>query len=164
MEVPGGSNVGQDGTVTAPNGDQSRPNMDGTITVPGHDNQFGTEDDGIIKPNGPNKPVVNPDGTITLPDGGVITFPGLSDCKIVIDPTGYVDSRGVVTNPGADGIINTADDVVLDPAVVCNVVVTEPQQPTKPKATHTGSASNMMMLFVTFAISSVVVIGLRRRK
>ena len=164
MEVPGGSNVGQDGTVTAPNGDQSRPNMDGTITVPGHDNQFGTEDDGIIKPNGPNKPVVNPDGTITLPDGGVITFPGLSDCEIVIEPTGYVDSRGVVTNPGADGIINTADDVVLDPAVVCNVVVTEPQQPTKLEATHTGSASNVMMLFVTIAISSVVVIVLKRRK
>ena len=164
MEVPGGSNVGQDGTVTAPNGDQSRPNADGTITVPGHDNQFGTDDDGIITPNGPNKPVLNPDGTITLPDGGVIKFPGLGDCEIEILPGGHVASTGVVTNPGADGIINTADDEILDPAKVCAIEVTTPVKPTKPQSTHTGAMNNMIMLLLVIAISSATVLGLRRRK
>ena len=164
MEVPPGSNVGQDGTVTAPNGDQSRPNADGTITVPGHDNQFGTDDDGIITPNGPNKPVLNPDGTITLPDGGVIKFPGLGDCEIEILPGGHVASTGVVTNPGADGIINTADDEILDPAKVCAIEVTTPVKPTKPQSTHTGAMNNMIMLLLVIAISSATVLGLRRRK
>ena len=159
MEVPGGSNVGQDGTVTAPNGDQSRPNVDGTITVPGHDNQFGTDDDGIITPNGPNKPVLNPDGTITLPDGGVIKFPGLGDCEIEILPGGHVASTGVVTNPGADGIINTADDEILDPAKVCAI------EPTvTPKPTNTGVMSSVFTLLVGIVVSGVAVHTLRRRK
>ena len=127
VEVPSGTTVDTDGTITLPEGDQNT-----TITLPGKDKILGTEDDLILHPsldgNGKNNSTISAEGTVTLPDGGVLYVPSIPDqgkIKVMLPEGATVTADGTITIPegtkrgyvlpGKDAVIDTEDDVLVDP-------------------------------------------------
>ena len=127
IDVPGGTVVNPDGTIKLPEGDQNT-----TITLPGKDKILGTEDDLILHPsldgNGKNNSTISADGTVTLPDGGVLYVPSIPDqgmIKVMLPEGATVTADGTITIPegtkrgyvlpGKDAVIDTEDDVLVDP-------------------------------------------------
>ena len=84
---------------------------DGSAVVPGGDMNFGTGDDVIIKPKDDNKPSVNPDGSVQVPNGAEVVTPN----GTVIPPNGsIVKPNGTIVAPGTDGTTNPG--VPIDPS------------------------------------------------
>lgn len=127
VEVPGGTTVDTDGTITLPEGDQNT-----TITLPGKDRILDTEDDVTVKPsldkNGKNNAKIDENGNVTLPDGGVLYVPSIPDqgmIKVMLPEGATVTADGTITIPegtkrgyvlpGKDAVIDTEDDVLVDP-------------------------------------------------
>lgn len=127
VEVPGGTTVDTDGTITLPEGDQNT-----TITLPGKDRILDTEDDVTVKPsldkNGKNNAKIDETGNVTLPDGGVLYVPSIPDqgmIKVMLPEGATVTADGTITIPegtkrgyvlpGKDAVIDTEDDVLVDP-------------------------------------------------
>lgn len=127
VTVPGGTTIGADGTITLPEDDQETK-----ITLPGKDKILGTEDDLILHPsldgNGKNNSIISEEGTVTLPDGGVLYVPSIPDqgmIKVMLPEGATVTADGTITIPegtkrgyvlpGKDAVIDTEDDVLVDP-------------------------------------------------
>lgn len=84
---------------------------DGSAVVPGEDTKFGTDDDVIIKPKDDNKPSVNPDSSVKVPNGAEVVTPN----GTVIPPNGsIVKPDGTIVAPGTDGTTNPG--VQIDPS------------------------------------------------
>ena len=84
---------------------------DGSAVVPGKDTIFGNEDDVVIKPNGDQLPKVNPDKTVSVPEGGEVVTPN----GTVIPPNGsIVKPDGTIVAPGDNG--KTDPGVTIDPS------------------------------------------------
>lgn len=84
---------------------------DGSAVVPGGDMNFGNGDDVIIKPKDDNKPSVNPDGSVKVPNGAEVVTPN----GTVIPPNGsIVKPNGTIVAPGTDGTTNPG--VPIDPS------------------------------------------------
>lgn len=127
VTVPGGTTIGADGTITLPEDDQETK-----ITLPGKDKILGTGDDLILHPsldgNGKNNSTISEEGTVTLPDGGVLYVPSIPDqgmIKVMLPEGATVTADGTITIPegtkrgyvlpGKDAVIDTEDDVLVDP-------------------------------------------------
>ena len=119
--VPNGTIVNPDGTVTVPGPDTVtgenvtvKPNGDGSITVPGPDKDPNNGNDNVtVKPNDKgDQPTINPDGTVTVPDGGKVDTPAGE----VTPPNGsVVNPDGSITTPNGpiikpDGNVTTGPD------------------------------------------------------
>lgn len=84
---------------------------DGSAVVPGGDMDFGTDDDVIIKPKDDNKPSVNPDGSVNVPNGAEVVTPN----GTVLPPHGsIVKPDGTIVAPGTDG--TTKPGITIDPS------------------------------------------------
>lgn len=84
---------------------------DGSAVVPGGDMNFGTDDDVIIKPKDDNKPSVNPDGSVNVPNGAEVVTPN----GTVLPPHGsIVKPDGTIVAPGTDG--TTKPGITIDPS------------------------------------------------
>ena len=84
---------------------------DGSAVVPGEDTKFGTDDDVIIKPKDDNKPSVNPDGSVKVPNGAEVVTPN----GTVIPPNGsIVKPDGTIVAP--DGNDKTDPGIPIDPS------------------------------------------------
>ena len=84
---------------------------DGSAVVPGVDMFFGTGDDVIIKPKDDNKPSVNPDSSVNVPNGAEVVTPN----GTVLPPNGsIVKPDGTIVAPGTDGTTNPG--VTIDPS------------------------------------------------
>ena len=109
VTVPNGSTVNPDGTVTTPGADGKpgttvKPNPDGTITLPGADGDINKDQDNPTvtpTPGATQKPTINPDGSVTLPEGGTVK-PGNGE-PVTVPNGSTVNPDGTVTTPGADG-------------------------------------------------------------
>lgn len=128
IDVPGGTKVDPDGTITLPDNNQQTQ-----IILPGKDKVLGTEDDLILTPNlddkGKNNTTIDETGKVTLPDGGRVTFPSNPDMGRVgvelpagstITPDGVITvpdgtKKGYVL-PGKDALLDTDDDVIVEPS------------------------------------------------
>ena len=127
IQVPGGTTVDKDGTIKLPDDDQNT-----VITLPGKDTILGTEDDLILHPsldgNGKNNSTISAEGTVTLPDGGVLYVPSIPNqgkIKVMLPEGAAVTADGTITIPegtkrgyvlpGKDAVIDTEDDVLVDP-------------------------------------------------
>ena len=84
---------------------------DGSAVVPGGDMNFGTGDDVIIKPKDDNKPSVNQDGSVKVPNGAEVVTPN----GTVIPPNGsIVKPDGTIIAP--DGNDKTDPGIKIDPS------------------------------------------------
>lgn len=100
--------------------------------LPGKDLIPGTEDDVIVRPDkdkdGNNNSSIDETGKVTLPDGGVLYVPSIPDqgkIKVMLPEGATVTADGTITIPegtkrgyvlpGKDAVIDTEDDVLVDP-------------------------------------------------
>lgn len=100
--------------------------------LPGKDLIPGTEDDVTVRPDkdkdGNNNSGQDKDGNVTLPDGGVLYVPSIPDqgmIKVMLPEGATVTADGTITIPegtkrgyvlpGKDAVIDTEDDVLVDP-------------------------------------------------
>ena len=132
--VPDGTIVTPGGSITLPgpgtvtgNDVTLLPNGNGSITVPGPDNNINRpEDNVIVNPSGTNKPTINPDGTIDVPNGGVVNIPAgdvtppngsvvYPDGTIVTPNGPVINPDGSVGIPGPNGNLGDQDDVLVPP-------------------------------------------------
>ena len=133
--IPGGSTIKPDGTVITPNGNQVRPNPEGGVELPGIDGSItnNPQDNPLVKPEGNGPITVNPDGSLSVPVGGTITFPNnLDNNNEITFPSGsnitkngqvtppggspvLPNANGTITIPGADGNLGTPDDGIVTP-------------------------------------------------
>ena len=99
--------------------------QDGSITVPG-----GDKGDVIVKPGPDGKPpVVNPDGSITVPPGGTVKLPP-DGTEIVLPDGGTVKPDGTVEIPGKNP--DKDNTIVVKPGG--STEVTKPDGSTDPAA------------------------------
>lgn len=99
--------------------------QDGSITVPG-----GDKGDVIVKPGPDGKPpVVNPDGSITVPPGGTVKLPP-DGTEIVLPDGGTVKPDGTVEIPGKNP--DKDNTIVVKPGG--SIEVTKPDGSTDPAA------------------------------
>ena len=127
VNVPGGTTVDPDGTFTLPDDNQNIK-----ITLPGKDMILDTPDDLTVLPElddgGRNHAHIGEDGTVSLPDGGSVYFPSSPDAgkiRVMLPDGSTVTADGRISIPdgtkkgyvlpGPDAVIDTADDVVVDP-------------------------------------------------
>ena len=138
IELPGGSTVDKDGTITLPdknpeagfdkdNTVQIKPGPNGSIIIPGKDHQLGTDKDVTVKPGEGSS--IDSNGNIHLPNGGVVTTPEgeiqappgstvLPDGTVIDKDGNILNPDGSITLPGADGEVKPPhenDNIVVKP-------------------------------------------------
>lgn len=102
------------GPVDLPGGSQLNP--DGSITLPGEDGEAGTGDDVVVTPAGDEPAVVGPDGTVELSGGGTAVVPGPDgvagtddDVAVELPAGSTVDPEGTARLPGGDVLAPNGD-------------------------------------------------------
>ena len=159
IDAPVGSIVHPDGSVTYPQNDEmvgmetptifpsytNEPNYDNVIVFPGVNGDLQSDkegikgDDVVVRPNGEQH--IKPDGSVSLPNGGVVEYPNKEDLTVpngsIVHPDGSVtfpvindevgghlatinpDYNGGILIPGKDMELNTSteqdDDVIVKP-------------------------------------------------
>jgi hypothetical protein len=139
-EITGPTAIDPDGTQsTTANGKDPVINDDNsTITLPGKDSVTGTKDDPVVTPNAPDgttltaddlKDMIQPDGSVKVPDGGTVTVPGpdgytgtKDDVTVTVEGPFTVLPNGTIVIPeGSKGTIQNPDGTetpVDGPAVI----------------------------------------------
>lgn len=127
VRVPEDTTIDKDGNITVGKGD---------IILTGPDSSLGTKDDVVVSPKPGEKPIVNPDGSVTLPNGGTVVRPGQSPEKVeakpgtTVYPDGSLSTDKNPSNPSKPNNGNNSGGSGGSGAATNKP--TEPEKPNKP--------------------------------
>lgn len=119
IAIPNNTIVMNNGVIKLPNNVEMLPKTDGSIELPGVDNtltQATPSDNVVVKPTN-NDCIIDAEGNITFPSGGIIIRGG-NDQQLpegcIVTPIGNVidPSKGTITTPDGRGSLKVVDTTI----------------------------------------------------